>query len=292
MKSSFHRVCAKVFPPLFVVANSFDPPEQLQSRKDERMDLSPDSLMQWELLAGSPMASTACVSLNGGDDISLSLAALDIDGGPPAGMLDSYVHLDDDLDPIDGSVLYAYFDREAGAADFSVNGRCVQNFRPVRARPVRCDHVAYTRSVSNYGACGHRFSLSYNNTPTATIEAFETVAGEIDQLLVTHAMHSPIGVMAGLIDKSTFLQFCSPDSHILKLERLVFKLEVDQVYLPLNELVVGAAIDTVTLGGEQCERACRAWDVVLRTMMRVSELARSGVVAHNARELACTHAAA
>jgi len=256
------------------------------------MELSSDSLMQWELLAGSPMASTACVSLNGGDDISLSLAALDIDAGPPTGMLDSFVHLDDDLDPTDGSVLYAYFDREAGAVPFSAHGSCVQNFRPVRARPVRCDNVAYAQSVSNYGACGHRFSLSYNNTPTATIEAFETVAGEIDQLLITHAMHSPIGVMAGLIDKSTFLQFCSPENHIAKLERLVFNLEEDQVYLPLNELVVGAAIDTVTLSGEQCERACRAWDVVLRTMRRVSELAWLGVVSHNARELARTRATA
>ena len=231
------------------------------------------------------MATTGCCSLDG-ESLSISLAALDLDTRPPEGLLDSVVHIDDvDLES-DDTVAYVYFDREASTQLFTSkdDGRQLYNFRPVRSRAVRCDRVVYAQTVSNYGACGHRFSLTFRGRPTATVAAFETIGCVVDQILLTHASHSPLGVMASLIDKSSFLQFCSPSGHIAKLRRLVDDIRDDEVYLPLNECVLGKAFDSVVLDVAD-ERAKRVWGSVLGSLRGVSDLASRGVVSHNLREL-------
>lgn len=254
-------------------------------RTTVKMELSPESLQQWTDLSGSPMATTGCCSLDG-ESLSISLAALDLDTSPPVGLLDSVVHTDDvDLEN-DDTVAYVYFDREASTQLFTSKdgGRQLYNFRPVRSRAVRCDRVVYAQTVSNYGACGHRYSLTFRGRPTATIEAFETIGCVVDQILVTHAAHSPLGVMASLIDKSSFLQYCTPSGHIAKLRRLVDDIRDDEVYLPLNECILGRALESVVLDISD-ERAKRVWGSVLVSLQSVSDLASRGIVSHNLREL-------
>ena len=249
------------------------------------MELSPESLKEWIDLSGSPMASTGCCSLDG-ESLSISLAALDIDAVPPDGLLDSVIHTDDvDLEA-DDTIAYVFFDRESGTELFTTSkeGKSLFNFRPVRSRAVRCDRVVYAQTVSNYGACGHRFTLTFRGRQTASIEAFETVGCVVDQILVTHTTHSPLGVMASLIDRSTFLQFCSPETHIAKLRRLVDDIRDDELYLPLNECVLGSALNFVKLDVSD-DRATRVWGSVVDSLRSVSELASRGIVAHNLREL-------
>jgi hypothetical protein len=58
----------------------------------------------------------------------------------------------------------------------------------------------------------------------------------------------------------------------------------DEVYLPLNECVLGKAFDSVVLDVAD-ERAKRVWGSVLGSLRDVSDLASRGVVSHNLREL-------
>jgi len=228
------------------------------------------------------MASSGCCSRD--QSVSLSLAALEIDSVPPTGVLDSVVCFDEK--ETDSTIAYYYFDRESGTELFTTSneGKQLFNFRPVRSRAVRCDRVSYAQKISNYGACGHKFTLTFRGRPTAFIEAFETIGCVVDQILVTHAAHSSLGVMAALIDRSTFLQFCSPETHIAKLRRLVDDIRDDELYLPLNECVLGGAFQVVNLDVSD-DRVRRVWGSVVDSLLSISDLAQRGVRHHNQREL-------
>jgi hypothetical protein len=248
----------------------------------------------WNRLSGSPdfrastpsQASSALAR-------SESMESLDIGEPVIKGRkeLDSVVHVHE----VPGDEFaYAYFERDSGARTLvAPNKERVNNFNPVVPRVVLADAVFWQPLLTNDGRSGHRFQLFHNNEPTAHLEVFHDTAS-IQKITLFHGLYTKLAHTAKLIDKRSIVSFTPPQQHIHRLHEMLNSLNETELYLPVNEVVVGRAMQTNSLMQLQIPHiyaehpisatAQHAWAETSRLLSELSSVVVSCVESHNYAE--------
>lgn len=248
----------------------------------------------WARLSGSPVLRPTTPSVTSSlpperiDEVDEEMS----DVGSPA-MLDSLVHLHE-LPP---NFAYAYFERDCGVSDIETpNGVVVGNRLPVVPRVVLADSIQWKPVLSSSGLQGHRFELLFDGALQAHVEVF-TDATSIHRVAFVHAHYTTLARAAGTIDRGALIEFNSPTSHLAKLQAaLTNGVGQLQCYLPVNEVVVGSALDP-NFGLPLAPHARHAknplwgvaaavWRRTREEMHAISNVARDASERHNASELA------
>ena len=158
--------------------------------------------------------------------------------------LDSVVHVNE----VPGDAFaYCYFERDEGTKTLvAPNGERVNNFNPVVPRVVLADSVFWQPLLGHDSRTGHKFQLVYNNEPTAHLEVFHDTQS-IQKILLVHGLYTKIAHTAKLIDRRSVVAFTPPNKHIHSLRALLQSLKDTELYLPVNEVVVGRALQRDSL---------------------------------------------
>lgn len=202
----------------------------------------------WDELSGSPdfrastpsQASSALAR-------SESMESLDL-GDPVMAQnrkeLDSVVHVHD----VPGDEFaYAYFERDSGTRTLvAPNNERVTNYNPVVPRVVRADAVVWQPLLGHDGREGHKFQLVHEGEPTAHVEVFHDHE-KIQKIVLVHGLYTKLAWAAKLVDRRSMVAFTPPEQHIHRLNAMLGSLTETEVYLPVNEVVVGKAMQVGTL---------------------------------------------
>jgi hypothetical protein len=205
--------------------------------------------------------------------------------------LDSVVHVNE----VPGdSFAYAYFERDSRTRTLvAPNGEHVNNFNPVVPRIVLADAVFWQPLLSHEGRTGHKFQLVNNNEPTAHLEVFHDNES-IQKIVLVHGLYTKLAYAAKLVDKHSIIAFTPPNQHIHRLHGLLRSMKDTELYLPVNEIVVGRAMQLSTLLQTQipaayathsdASNAGRVWAETSRLLTELSSVVVNCVEAHNYAE--------
>lgn len=251
-------------------------------------------LALWNKLSGSPdfrastpsQASSALAR-------SESMDSLDIGEPMVRGRkeLDSVVHVNE----VPGdSFAYVYFERDSGTKTLvAPNGEHVNNFNPVVPRVVLAEAVLWQPLLSHDGRTGDKFQLMHQNEPTAHLEVFYDHE-RIQKIVIVHGLYTKLAYCAKLIDKRSVLSFTPPRQHIHRLHDMLRSLKETELYLPVNEIVVGRAMQQGTLlqvqipaayaTHPQAPNAGRVWTETSRLLTELSSVVVGCIEAHNYSE--------
>ena len=207
----------------------------------------------WERLAGSPVVRPTtpsdipslcfdrCDSVN---DMEIDMSELRIqetllETTQHGVFLDSVVHTNE----LPQVFSYCYFERESGSCMVtSPSGTFVANSNPVIPRVVVSDRVVWMPVLSSLGETGHKFMLIKNDVVQAHIEVFVDETTESLKVLFVHGLYSHFSYAAKLVDKHSLLEFNTLQSHIEKIYKTMSSITEDSMYLPVNEVLVGASL--------------------------------------------------
>lgn len=260
----------------------------------------------WDRLSGSPIVRSTtpseAPSLNSdfGDhmnDVNTDMLELNISTEVERMALDSVVHVHE-LPP---SFAYAYFERESGLSFLNApNGQKVANNNPVMPRVVTADVVLWMPVVSVTGDTGHRFLLVEEDVTQAHIDIFLGRDNQHsgDRIVIVHGLHSNFAHTAKLVDNNSIIEFNSIQSHVEKLHKTMLTINEDEMYLPVNEILIGSLLslsNTTQLelnvpkqfaSHPRAIFAAPVWRQTLQQLSYLSSLVTNCVQLHNNTEFA------
>ena len=253
----------------------------------------------WERLSGSPIVrattpseAPSSVHLGAGMDVEM-----DVERTDGSVVLDSVVHLHET--PVEFA--YCYFERDAGTAQLRApSGAIVTNSDPVRPRVVEADVVVWQPVLGADGRTGHKFLLAKDGVVQAQLEAYlETdtdFASPLQRVLAVHGLYTTLAHTAHLVDRHSLLEFNSVETHTQRLYDMLSSIDSDQLYLPVNELVIGSALAPTSptrllatvppalAAHPHAAHVSGLWDRVVSELHQLSSLVTNCIHQHNTHE--------